>query len=474
MKRFVSRSTVVLVAYVSLRAGATATGNTAANAGDWGKFEVGSTIMHIDLKGTAGEFRPMDVLLWYPADKTDFPNGSPMVYTSRLYAVPLIDPANASRWVPLSWKVTSARAHDTVAIDKGGPRFPLLIMSHAAAGEPHNYAPTLEQIASHGYVIAAPWHNGDSQDDRRIDIINGLAKKKILQCYDGGPSPCLDGGQKALQNRALDVAAIIDTMGQFFGDRVDTKRVGMLGQSRGSVTALAVAGGSKAWHIAQETRVGAIMTMAGGAPALVDPQDADNITIPALVVAGKADQLTPMDWEIGFYKKMPSTQKALVIIERARHRVYGSAYCAQTQAAGAALVRDPRAIGDQLTLENIMLTANSGNSIDWCFYDTFVNPTDIRPVISAMTGYNVTPNNVPLMLDSDTAMRLVSELAVTFFDAVLIKKEPGVHFKQYLSPKFLLLKEGEEVSYSETITVKGRDISCDDLDLASLDPACGE
>jgi len=72
-------------------------------------------------------------------------------------------------------------------------------------------------------------------------------------------------------------------------------------------------------------------------------------------------------------------------------------------------------------------------------------------------------------------MRLVLELATTFFDATLVKKgQPGVHFKQYMSPKFLMEKEGEVVSYAESWSFQGRSVKCDDPDLAWLDPACVE
>src|SRR4030067_3267189 len=43
--------------------------NTSANAGDWGKFDVGSEVIHVELRGAAGEPRPMDVLLFSHADK---------------------------------------------------------------------------------------------------------------------------------------------------------------------------------------------------------------------------------------------------------------------------------------------------------------------------------------------------------------------------------------------------------------------
>ena len=49
-------------------------------------------------------------------------------------------------------------------------------------------------------------------------------------------------------------------------------------------------------------------------------------------------------------------------------------------------------------------------------------------------------------------------MANVFFDAVLVKHAQNrVHFKQYLSPKFLLYKEGESVSYAERLIESIRD-----------------
>ena len=476
--------------------------NTAANAGEWGNFEVGSAIVHLDLQvcvqadggrrlcptGITGEGRPMDVLLWYPADKQAYRTASPTVYSSRMNGM-IIDRDHPDRWDPMSWTVTAERARDGVAVDHSGPSFPLIIHSHPGPGEPYDRAPTLERLASHGFIVIAPWHNRDTRDDERFDIINQRAKKIILpRCLDGGSIPCLDGARKAVQNRALDVAAILNNFEQphgvlrsFFADRVDTDRVGLLGQSRGSVTALALAGGSTLWNIKAEPRIGAIMLLAIGTRTVTFSQDVHNVSVPSLLVAGKIDRNTPMQTSVDAFNMMPSRQKALVILERAEHGVYSSQRCAQMQAVGAIFQEswcrnpdNPRAVGEQLTLESIMRSPNSGTPIDYCNYDSFTQPVDIRPTVFAMTGYAVTPTNVPRMLDTVTAMRLDLELANTFFDATLVKQaQPGVHFKQYISPKFELRKEGEAVSYEEAQSIKGRAVECDDADLV-IDPACSE
>ena len=463
-----------------LSAAESTTSNTSANAGDWGTFDVGSGIIHLELKGDcnaspcapgAGVRRPVDVLLWYPADKKSYAAGSPTIYGLRLNGVTL-DP---TKWDPASWTVIAERARDGVAVDQDGPSFPFIIASHGGPGDPQNSAPTLERLASHGFIVAAPFHNGGTLDDQFTDMINLRAAKKIVPCLDGGPSPCLDAIQKEVQNRALDVTALLDTIGSYFGDRVDTERVGVLGQSRGSALALAVAGGNTTWHIAPEPRVDAIMLMASANRAAMLLQNLGNITVPALIVNSKADRMNPMSISIDVFNAIASEEKGLVILERGEHGVYSSQRCSNMQVAGAIYQANARAIIEQFTMENIMLAATSGTPIDYCTYGYFVNPVDVTPLVKTITGFTVTPENVPKMLDTDNAMRLIVELASTYFDATLVKKgQPGVHFKQYISPKFLMKKEGDIVSYSESESFQGRAAECDDLGLASLDPSCAD
>src|SRR3989442_13589319 len=231
-------------------AGAAPAENNGRPGGGWGKFKGGSAGSRIALTGTANETRPVDVLLFYPADETAHRSASPTFYASRLKGRPIIDPNNPNRWAPMSYAVAAEGARDGVPVDRHGPSFPLIVFSHPAMSDPQNVTPTLERLASQGYVIAAPWHEGDTQDDRIIDVINQLAGRKILQCFDAGPSPCLDAAlQKAVENRALDIVALLNAIPGYFGDRVHMQRVGLLGQSRGVLTALAAAGGSTAFNI---------------------------------------------------------------------------------------------------------------------------------------------------------------------------------------------------------------------------------
>lgn len=456
---------------------AAAAGNTSANAGDWGNFDVGSRVVRIET-GTAKAPRPLDILFWYPADKKCYAAAAPTVYASRLNGIPL----HPDTWVPMSFVVPADRARNCPLVDAGGPSFPLIVYSHPAMSDPQNPAYTLERLASHGFIIAAPWHYRDTQDDQRIDLINQRIgqidpqhPERKIKCFDGGASPCLDvliG--KWLPNRALDLSALLDVVPSIFGERVDMDKIGALGQSRGSLTALAAAGGSSSLKIKPEPRIKAVMTLTIGMRPATFTVDLANVQLPALMVTSKADRNATMSTAVDAFNTIRSEEKALVVLERAEHAVYSVNRCAQMQAAGAVFQDNPKAIGEQLTLENILISANSGTPIDYCNFVSFTQPVDIRPTVLAITGYAVTKTNVPKMLDAVTAMRLVLELANTFFDATLVKQaQPGVHFKQYISPKFELRKEGQALSYEEAQSIKGRAVECDDSDLL-LDPACSE
>ena len=47
-----------------------------------------------------------------------------------------------------------------------------------------------------------------------------------------------------MKDRVSDISHILDALPDWFGDRVDVSRAGVMGHSRGTVTALAAAGGS--------------------------------------------------------------------------------------------------------------------------------------------------------------------------------------------------------------------------------------
>jgi len=396
-------------------------------------YTVGHKVFQIDVIGNHEEHRPISVHVWYPSHQR---HGRTAVYTSTLYGVPLIP----GTYDALSWTVTAERAKEDLRIaprkgkspdaadgqradDGEGPEgdndhgFPVIVFSHGSVDLPIDYYITLERIAAHGFVVAAPAHVNNTSDDARIDYLNAAAHRTVLSCFDGLPSPCSRTSiPDSMVDRARDVGAVLDALPTWFGRRVDMNRVGMMGHSRGSASALMEAGGSTTWGVSPEPRIKAIMGLsAGGAPVNFSVQLA-NIEIPTVIMEGTLSQLLVTEQA---FEAISSTDKQLVIVQNAVHRTFNSGLCAETQSSGAIAEADARAILDLKTAQDA-LTSLTGVPLDFCGYSDFTSPNDIRPITFDLTGVEVTPTNVPRTgLTSLAEAQQVTDIAVSFFNRVL-------------------------------------------------------
>jgi predicted dienelactone hydrolase len=389
---------------------------------------VGHSIQTLFVTGTLGETRPVNVHLWYPArqlddcDHEDSRDGdhtcsmTPTVYTSRLNGISLLP-----QWDPLSWTIGSHSAFENLPIARGHDSFPAIIFSPGHQTNVIDYTYTLEALASFGFIVTAPDHLNDTLDDVRIDFINSEAQFELIPCFDALPGPCARPDvPKSMTDRAHDISAVIDALPAWFGDRVDSSRVGVFGHSRGTVTALAAAGGSTAWGFSADPRVSAIMGLAIGAPAITFAADIQNVTVPALLVAGALDTTAPPEISQAAFDMLGSSDKAIILIANAKHRHFESGLCAQTQSAGGIASANMRAILDLKTLQTLVEFPSSGVSMDFCRFETFIDPNDIRPLVASLTGFDVTPTNVPTTsIDSTQVNEQVLALAVGFFNKAL-------------------------------------------------------
>ena len=393
-------------------------------------FVVGYTVRRLNVPGTLGENRPVDVHLWYPArspddcDNSGNSDGSrddqgcsatPSVYTSRLYGIPLLP-----QWDPLSWTIGTNVSFENLRITRGHRLFPVIIFSHGSTNNAIDYVYTLEALASFGFIVAAPDHLNDTQDDVRIDFINQQAGFTLIPCFDGLPSPCARASvPKSMTDRAHDLSAVIDALPTWFGDRVAISRVGVIGHSRGTVTALAAAGGSTTWGFDAEPRVKAVMGLAIGVQGITFGANIQNVTVPALLVAGTLDSTEPVSLDA--FDKLASADKEIVVIPNVNHRHFDSGLCAQTQSSGAIASANPRAVLDLQTLRGLVTNPIVGRvAMDFCGIETFTDPSDIRPLVSSLTGFDFTSMAVPTSgVDSTEVNEEVTELAVLFFGRVL-------------------------------------------------------
>ena len=403
--------------------------------------QVGHRVERLVVTGSAqGESRNVKVHLWYPAEPSAFNNAPATSYTSGLYGKPLVP----ELWDPLAWKVDAQVARETSAIAAQGAPFPVIVFSHGAVNDPIDYAWTLEQIARAGFVVAAPYHVNNTQDDVRIDTINALAvaqgRPALFACDDGRPSPCSrTDNARSVEDRVRDISAILDALPRWFGTRADSAKVGVMGHSRGTITALAAAGGSTTWGFGPERRVQAIMGMAIGARPLRDAINVAAIKVPTLLVAGGLDRNTPQAISEETYATLGSADKRLVVIPNATHRSFDSTYCAQLQSAAGIAINNPRAVLDAYSVPLIAASAPggiSGKASNYCAAGTFTSPVDIRTLIAATPGAEYPPTiggtsvctltSVPCTgLETEAVKEQITTLATEFFAAKLARAAVG-------------------------------------------------
>ncbi|MDW3217692.1 MAG: hypothetical protein R8F63_03680 [Acidimicrobiales bacterium] len=234
-----------------------------------GEYDVGvATITVTD----AVRERPLTVDVWFPLapDTT----GDPHRYTltpNDYYESPLAIGADAASLAP------------------DGP-FPLVIYSHGSGGIRFVDSDYTETIASHGYIVAAADHTGNTAVER----ITGSS----------------DPGTVIALNRVQDVSLLIDAMvdpthetAGVFAASVDGEHIAVTGHSFGGFTTYAVVSGYENVEgtAPADERVDAIIPLApatgSGEPdaTLLTDDDLARVDVPALVIVGTDDKTTPVD-----------------------------------------------------------------------------------------------------------------------------------------------------------------------------------
>ncbi|HMA47033.1 MAG TPA: lipase [Frankiaceae bacterium] len=224
-----------------------------------GDFRVGRTTFA--LTDTARGGRTLTVDAWYPVDEADARGRPP----SRYDALPGVGyPSPAALTDP--------------PVSRRGP-FPLVVFSHGSEGIRFQSPFFTETLASHGFVVAAPDHAGNT----------------ALDAAAGGELPL----ERLAVERPRDVSFVISRMlarsaagGDRFTGRIDPARVAVTGHSLGGYTALAVAGGNGPAR--PDRRVRAVVAMAP-ASALLPEASLRAVRVPLLLLGGTLDDTTPVD-----------------------------------------------------------------------------------------------------------------------------------------------------------------------------------
>ncbi len=182
-------------------------------------------------------------------------------------------------------------------------RWPLLVFSHGFGGTPLQSTPLMETLASHGFVVVAVDHIGNSQS----------------------PSPLPKDPAQAAADRVPDISFAIDTLLEGAQDRlgfwyraVDPFRIGVAGHGFGGSAAMGIAVGGFG-EAPADPSVKAILPVAGDMDLFSDGA-LSVVPVPMLLLGASLDSTVPIAGNTRAFDLNQALQPAWnVSIEGATH-----------------------------------------------------------------------------------------------------------------------------------------------------------
>lgn len=239
------------------------TGGTCFDVREDGPYEPGVRTMTITKPSAVdGEPRELELVIWYPAP----PDAGPRDEAERAI---LDAPVDAS----------------------GGP-YPIVLFSHGSCGYPRQSLFLTPWLATHGYVVVAPPHPGNTIFE-------------IATC-SGAPGSATE--RPADMIAALDaiLAENADASSPFAG-MLDEDAIAMTGHSFGGFTTFRVA--------EDDDRITAAIPMAAAAPA------GFRLDVPSLALIGDVDSVVDNDGNVAAYR-LSARPKWLVNIRHTGHYAF--------------------------------------------------------------------------------------------------------------------------------------------------------
>ena len=215
---------------------------------------------------------------------------------------------------------------------------PLIVISHGLGSDLTTFAYFAKHLASYGFAVAVPEHPGSNS--RQIEaLLNGLASNVTP------PEELID--------RPLDIKFLLDRLADQFGDKIDTNHVGIIGQSFGGYTALALAGAELNWATLErdcpnldtswnlswliqclalqipaeltleelkDERIQAAIAINPLVSSVFGEESLRKIDLPVMLISGSADPITPaLPEQIIPFTWLTTPEKYLVLLKGGTH-----------------------------------------------------------------------------------------------------------------------------------------------------------
>ena len=322
---------------------------------------------------------------------------------------------------PYTWKkssvtLTSPNRDRTFDMDiylpQGSQRpAPVVVISHGLGSDRVSYEYLAKHLASYGFAVAVPEHPGSNAQQIQ-DLVTGRAK---------------DVAEPAeFVNRPLDIKDLLDyltklsTTDPAYKGQLDLQRVGVIGQSFGGYTALALAGAemnfgqldkdckleNETWNLSlllqcrarglernqynfSDPRVKAVIAVNPIVSSILGETNLSKIKIPVMVIAGSADTVAPALLEqIQPFTWLTSANKYLVMMKNGTH------FSTIDQSPQSVFRTPPEAIGPEPALARRYL-----NGLSVAFMETYLNnKSNFLPYLEPSYALSISRNTLGLRI----------------------------------------------------------------------------
>lgn len=331
---------------------------------------------------------------------------------------------------PYTWKkssvtLTSPNRDRTFGIDiylpQGSPRpAPVVVISHGLGSDRISFEYLAEHLASYGFAVAVPEHPGSNAKQLQ-NLITGKANEVVEPAE--------------FVNRPLDVKDLLDYLtslsvsNRAYRGQLDLQRVGIIGQSFGGYTALALAGAqmnfaqldkdcrleNDTWNISlllqcrargldrsqynfTDPRIKAAIAVNPISSSILGETSLSKIQIPIMVIAGTADTVAPaLVEQIQPFTWLTSPNKYLVLMKNGTH------FSTIDQSPQSIFIPPPDVIGPEPALARRYL-----NGLSVAFMESYLNnQSQFRPYVASSYAQSISRDSLGLgILRSLTPLQL--------------------------------------------------------------------
>lgn len=217
-------------------------------------------------------------------------------------------------------------------------RPPLIVISHGLGSDRNTYSYLAQHLASYGFAVATIEHPGS----------NARQLQSLLMGLKNEVSP-----PSELINRPKDIQFLLNYLESNYNTQINLNQIGILGQSYGAYTSLAIAGAAINYErvtercATQETatvlnfsvllqcqllrlprkdynfedsRIKAVFAINPFTSNIFGKEGLEEINIPTLLVTGSADTVTPaLAEQIRPFTWLETPEKYLVLLKRGTH-----------------------------------------------------------------------------------------------------------------------------------------------------------